>query len=191
MVLSVEELERARVKILQWIQEESFPKEVAALRQGKAIDNKSKLLTLKPFMKEDGLIRVGGCISNANVTEEYKHPIVLPASHHMTTVIIREEHRRLKHCSPSQLLSSIRQQYWPLSGSREARKVTRSCVLCFKYKPNVPDVIMGDLPSERVNILTCPFESTGLITPVQFKSEKVAGEAGYSFQRDISQYLPV
>ncbi|XP_011858073.1 PREDICTED: uncharacterized protein LOC105555658, partial [Vollenhovia emeryi] len=90
---------------------------------------------------------------------------------------MRKEHLRLLHCPPEQLLSAVRQRYWPLSGRREARKIVRSCVSCFRFRPTVPELKMGDLPKQRVTGLGRPFRSTGVdyAGPLQLRESRRRG----------------
>lgn len=76
--------------------------------------NNSELITLDPFLDSKGLICVGGRLSHARISEEAKHPIILPCKHRVTRLIFKAEHIRLHHCGPEQLLASIRQKYWVL-----------------------------------------------------------------------------
>ncbi|XP_011685486.1 PREDICTED: uncharacterized protein LOC105448538 [Wasmannia auropunctata] len=91
-----------------------------------------------------------------------KHPIVLPAKHHVTTLIMKERHERLLHCPPEQLLHDIRQWFWSISGQRETRKVVTRCIKCFRFKPTTPEVIMGDVPAERIKGFSRPFTTTSV-----------------------------
>ncbi|XP_018307367.1 uncharacterized protein [Mycetomoellerius zeteki] len=160
--LTVGELDRALNKIIQWTQEEAFPKEIKNLRAGKIIDNRSTLINLKPLIDNVGLLRVGGRLNKVKISEEQKHPIILPAKHHITMLLLREEYVELLHCGPRQLLSSIHNRYWPQPGTREVRKVTRGCVPCFRYKPKAQEHLIADLPESRVNIFSKPFAITGI-----------------------------
>ncbi|GFV99893.1 integrase catalytic domain-containing protein [Trichonephila clavipes] len=71
------------------------------------------------------------------------------------------EHARLFHAGPQGLLNAVRQNFWPLSGRTIARKTVHQCVTCFKSRPILSSQIMGNLPSERVNI-SSPFTIAGL-----------------------------
>ncbi|GFW94198.1 integrase catalytic domain-containing protein [Trichonephila clavipes] len=70
-------------------------------------------------------------------------------------------HTRLFHVGPKGLLNAVRQKFWPLSGRSIARKTVHQCVTCFKSRPILSSQIMGNLPSERVNI-SSPFTIAGL-----------------------------
>ncbi|XP_046613945.1 uncharacterized protein LOC124302152 [Neodiprion virginianus] len=90
---------------------------------------------------------------------------------------MRKEHLRLHHCGPEQLLHSIRQRYWALSGWREARKVTSNCIQCYQSRPKVPDVMMGDLPTKRVRGSLKPFTDAGVdyAGPLQVRESRRRG----------------
>ncbi|XP_011859672.1 PREDICTED: uncharacterized protein LOC105557117 [Vollenhovia emeryi] len=160
--LTVEELGSAERTIARMTQQECFEPELRALKNNQSVPKGSQLATLGPFVEKDGLIRVGGRLSHADLPKAQKHPVLLPARHHITTVLMRKEHVRLLQCGPEQLLWSLRQRYWPLSGRREARKTTNSCLECYRRKPKTPEVFMGDLPSERVRGSLRPFTNSGV-----------------------------
>lgn len=87
----------------------------------------SPLAALNQFLDEEGIIRVGDRLKHADISFNQRHPVVLPAKHHITEIILRQEYTRLQHYEPQQLLAAIRTLHWPLSGRREARKVVRRC----------------------------------------------------------------
>lgn len=175
--LTVEEHERAEKAIVKMTQRESFLPEYKALKQGEEVPKGSKLTALSPFLDKEGIIRVGGRLSRANIPETQKYPMILPDRHHVTKVIMRKEHLRLHHCGPEQLLHSIRQRYWALCGRREARKVTSNCIQCYRSRPKVPDVMMGDLPGERVRGSLRPFTNAGVdyAGPLQVRESRRRG----------------
>lgn len=176
--LTVKELDEAQLRILRMTQGEAFTKELADLSKKREISKKSSLLSLNPFLDIDGLLKVGGRLRHAEISQEQKHPIILPSSHHITELILKSEHERLLHCGPRQLLYAVRQRYWPLSGGREVRKLTRRCIPCFKLKPKGTEVIMGDLPEPRVNPPIFPFQSAGVdyAGPIRLRESKRRGK---------------
>lgn len=130
--LNPEELKRAELIISRMVQAERFPRESCSLQQGKEVPANSQLAALNPFLDEEGVIRVGGRLKHADIPYNQRHPIVLPARHHITEILLRQEHIKLHHCGSQQLLADIRTRYWPLSGRREARKIVRRCISCFR-----------------------------------------------------------
>lgn len=186
----MEELDGALNKIIKWIQEEVFRRKWQIYRKKSSkftenlLDNRSTLISFKPFLDDAECMRVGGRLTKAKIPEEQKHPIILPAKHHITMTLLREKHLRLLHCCPQQLLNSIRSKYWPLAGAREAWKVTCSCVPCFRYRPRIREHLMVDLPESRVNVLSRPFQTLrALIMLALYKSEKAEEKAEFIYRK--------
>ncbi|XP_076764826.1 uncharacterized protein LOC143431769 [Xylocopa sonorina] len=102
----------AHNRILYLVQAECFPSEMQDLKEGR-VRPESKLNALSPFLDPDGLIRVGGRLQNSNLTYDRKHPIILPQSHHITSLIIEQAHIRNLHSGILSTLRNIRQRYWP------------------------------------------------------------------------------
>ena len=162
-----------------------FPSELENLKIKKGIDKNSKLIQLTPYIAERGIIRVGGRIQKAGVTLDQKHPFVFPSRHYVTTLILRQEHLRLLHYGPEHLLSSIRHRYWPLSGRREPKKITQKCVSCFRLKPKTLDIMMADLPRNRLTGNLRPFTKTGIdyAGPIMIKESRRRGRVKNHYSR--------
>jgi len=150
--LEVHELNKAENIVLKWVQQDGFQQELQCLRNNRNLPKKSKLASLCPFVDKNGLMRVGGRLRHASIPESQKHPIILPGKHHVSSLIMQENHKKLLHCSPEQLLHHTRQRYWPINGRRLAKGTVKSCLQCFRYRPAMPNALMGDLPKERVTI---------------------------------------
>lgn len=162
-LLQVSEIENAEKIILKRTQHEVFAAEIKCLSNNKdQLPSKNPITRLSPFLDSRGLLCVGGRLQNAQIPEEQKHQILLPPNFHITTILMREEHEKLGHCPPGQLLHSIRQKYWPINGRRDANKVVKKCLKCFRFNPSTPSVFMGDLPEERTRMFTRPFAVTGV-----------------------------
>ena len=71
------EVNRAEHHLLVRAQARLFPNEVYQLQRVKSISHSSKLLALSPVIGKDGLLRVGGRLSNANLSLSQSHPIIL------------------------------------------------------------------------------------------------------------------
>jgi hypothetical protein len=159
--LTCDELNKARVAILKIIQRQHFNTELTDLKNNKTIRKDSKLIALSPFLSKEGLIRVGGRLTHAPINFNQKFPIVLPANHYITELIVRQEHERQLHAGPQATLCSIRQVYWPISGRNTVRKIIHRCVKCFKANPKGLTQKMGDLPVDRLQPAR-PFIKTGI-----------------------------
>lgn len=159
--LTSQELIQSERTILKMTQNTHFADEIKRLKAGQPIANSSALISLNPFLDKDGLLRVGGRLMNAKISYNYKHPIILPAKHHVTKLILIREHLRLLHAGSQATLCSIRTRYWPLSGKRILKGIINQCIRCFKAKPVSPNYVMGNLPAARVTP-TRPFYTCGI-----------------------------
>ncbi|XP_043263915.1 uncharacterized protein LOC122404086 [Colletes gigas] len=159
--LLVAEIRNAHFRVIRLVQLEAFPSEIENLKKGKSISKKSKLVSLNPFIDENGIIRVGSRLEHALLRYEQKYPIILPHRHHITELIIRQVHMRQFHSGMQATLQTIRLKYWPISGKSIVKQVLHKCIRCCKYNPKTPQYLMGNLPKNRVTY-TRPFEAVGI-----------------------------
>lgn len=131
------------------------------------------MLSLNPFIDKDNLIRVGGRLTNSQFNFDKIHPIILPNHHPLSKLIAEHEHVKIMHCGPQQLLSSLREVYWPISGRNLVRQVVHNCVICAKANPKNLNQLMGALPAERL-AGSYPFQITGVdyAGPFQLRDRK-------------------
>ncbi|XP_057656756.1 uncharacterized protein LOC130894159 [Diorhabda carinulata] len=148
--LKISELDEAKIILIKHFQRKHFAIEIKDLLRHKQVSKKSKLFRLSVFLDERGIIRVGGRLKNTNLNFDNKHPIILPAKCHLTSLIVKHFHFKYLHAGPQTLLSVIRQNYWPMQGRNSVRGILRKCVICFKVSPSAGLQKMGDLPSTRV-----------------------------------------
>ncbi|XP_024882812.1 uncharacterized protein LOC112461708, partial [Temnothorax curvispinosus] len=147
--------------ICKVVQMKAFINEYHALKNQNDISKSSCILSLSPFMSEDGLIRVGGRLKNSALSFDACHQIVLPRNHILTKRIIEFEHQRNMHSPLQATMAAVRQRFWPLSLRSSTRKIINNCVICFKAKPIFSETIMGSLPAPRVNV-SRPFSHCGV-----------------------------
>lgn len=159
--LTAGEINNALITLSKTAQRHNFQKEIHSLQISSQVNSSSKLLSLNPFLDENGLLRVGGRLRNSNISYTKKFPIVLPSNHKLTEMLINYEHIKLLHAGPLAVLASIRTEFWPLSGRNTVRRVLRKCITCFRNKPQVTYPFMGNLPTCRVS--NCrPFINVGV-----------------------------
>lgn len=158
--LTAVDLKNAETILLKRMQRDEFSKELLALEGGNELNRGSRLKSLNPFLY-DGIIKVGGRLNKANLTEQQRHPIVLAAKHRVTRLLFENYHIKLLHCGPQLLIANIREKYWPLSGRVMARSVVRKCIKCVKTRPHFEYPLMADLPKDRVQE-SLPFIITGV-----------------------------
>ncbi|XP_043064404.1 uncharacterized protein LOC122320301 [Drosophila ficusphila] len=159
LTLTFEEVSEARIYCLRQAQG-SFSSDLHLLQRGKAVANSSTLRTLSPMVCKNGLLRVGGRLSNSLLPEEVKHPIILPKHHRISLLILEHEHRIHLHPGVTALFVIVRQQYWIVGARNMIRKLTHACLKCFRQRHKTTDQYMADLPAVRVR-QAYPFENTG------------------------------
>ncbi|XP_065086352.1 uncharacterized protein LOC135708280 [Ochlerotatus camptorhynchus] len=160
-LLSTNELKEAEFVLLRRVQKEVFADEWKALSKGEAIPRKSPLRWFNPYIAEDQVIRVGGRLGHSAERHDTKHPIVLPARHKLTRMILQHYHLQLLHAGAQLLLGAVRLRFWPLGGRNVARNIVHQCMKCFRAKPSPVQQFMGEPPAPRVTV-SRPFSQTGV-----------------------------
>jgi len=159
--LSVSYLKKAETSLIRQAQLQAFNEEYTSLSKNKEVSGRRKLKGLHPMLQDENLILVGGRLDNAQIAENQKHPIVLPATHKITRLIFEDTHQTLLQCGAQALLAEVRQRYWPIRGRSMARSVTKRCVTCVRARPRFVCPLMTPLPKQRV-VPTRPFAVSGV-----------------------------
>ncbi|KYN07165.1 hypothetical protein ALC62_01874, partial [Cyphomyrmex costatus] len=140
--VSHEETTAALQLMCRIVQQHSFPEEYKALSSNKSLNTSSGILTLNPFL-DDGLIKVGGRLKHSNITQDARHPVLLPKNHELSRRIITQAHVRSLYAGTQATMTAVRQQFWPLALRSLTRKIILKCVKCFKVKPVHSETIMS------------------------------------------------
>lgn len=96
-VLPVCFLNRAEFVIIQNVQCEAYKEEISCVKNSEKLPKSSPLLKLNPVIGKDGLVRFGCRVEQAGLSYEESHPLILPSSHHITTLLITHYHQRVQH----------------------------------------------------------------------------------------------
>ncbi len=88
---SVEERLKAETIIIKSVQGEDLAAELAELKSGK-LTRKNKLAALNPYLDSNGVLRVGGRLQQALLSERAVHPAVLPKNNNVTNLVIKHFH---------------------------------------------------------------------------------------------------
>ena len=153
-VFSPIELEYAFLKIVEILQKSEFETEIKLLKEKQPL--KSQMRNLCPFLHEyefSGhnlcLLRVGGRLLNAPLDFNAKFPLILSKNSHFCQIYVRHLHISNCHVGPKGLVALLRQKIWIVNAKEIARKIVRTCVNCFKFKPQFLSQLMGNLPEDR------------------------------------------
>ncbi|XP_058827641.1 uncharacterized protein LOC131687569 [Topomyia yanbarensis] len=139
------EMNESMKVIVRVIQYQEFADEIARLKSGVQC---KRLYNLNPVIDEE-MLRVGGRLRHSQLPFSSKHQWILPNRNNVVDSLINALHRENLHIGPTALLATLRRQFWVPNGRSAVRKITRSCVQCFKTKPTTVGQFMGDLPASR------------------------------------------
>ncbi|KAK3732687.1 hypothetical protein QZH41_009335 [Actinostola sp. cb2023] len=164
--VNVEEIKNAEKKIILEVQKEAFTDERTTLRslglkdeigrdcarqRNKEMKKTSQLYRLDPFLDRESILRVGGRIRHAIISDEVKHPAILPRKGHATELIIRYLHNRNNHQGRGFTLNEIRSSgYWVVGCSAAVSETLKNCTTCRKLRASVQEQRMADLPADRL-----------------------------------------
>lgn len=139
-----------------------YKNELYALRAQRELPLNSKLIQLTPWLDpKDGIIKVGGRVQNSTMTFEEKHPIILPAEGKLSRLLINDTHSITKHGNVQLLMNTLRQKYWIPRLRQLVKGCVSHCVTCTRVKGKSMEQLMGNLPSERLQLSRC-FKEVGV-----------------------------
>ena len=159
--LSVKVLALAESSIVKVVQRDVYSSEILQLSRGNFVSIKSSIAKLKPILV-DGILRVGGRLSFADLQFDEKFPTILPYKGHVTDLIIMYYHQKVGHLGRSTVLSTIRSKYWIVKGNAAVRRIISGCVICKKVQGKALSQQMACLPPERIDGSHPPFYNSGL-----------------------------
>ncbi|KAL4009520.1 hypothetical protein ACER0C_003372 [Sarotherodon galilaeus] len=158
----VDERTQARTVIVQTVQHEAFKEELKSLSKGELVSKHSPLRKLDPFLDSDGVLRVGGRTSLSAISWEEKHPIIIPKSNHIATLLVRYYHEQVVHQGRHFTEGAIRSAgLWILGGKRLVSSIIHKCVTCRRLRGSLEKQKMSNLPADRLT-QSPPFTQVGL-----------------------------
>ena len=154
------------------IQSVCFPKEVETLRKGKDPPKGSKLMSFKPYLDDQGVLRAQGRVtklekkgrvkSKFEVLEFENRPIILDASHYATKLLIADFHKRYDHVNNQTVLNELRQHFYIVGLRTRLRWLAKHCVVCRLRRAKPENPPMSDLPESRLAYWQRPFTQCGI-----------------------------
>ena len=158
--LDAEELNEAKLKLLQMTQKESFPAEVEFLKHKKG--KHTEVIKSLNLMMENDLIVSVSRLDRSNLSERQKRPFLLPSSHQLTRLIIRDCHKKADHVGVNGTLAHLRMTYYLPKARQKIKSMIKSCVIC-KRESGRPysSPATPALPNYRVREMR-PFSVSGV-----------------------------
>ncbi|XP_052855140.1 uncharacterized protein LOC128263903 [Drosophila gunungcola] len=164
--ISPRELDFAFDKIVEVVQFHEFRDDISKIRKNKPVA--TNIQKLNPFLQENKsdwchstLLRVGGRLLNAPIPYEAKFPLLLSKSSQFVRSYVSYLHVTNCHAGPRALVSRLREKIWLVNAQEVCRRTVRSCMRCFRCKPQLLTQIMGNLPADRLRALR-PFNICGV-----------------------------
>ena len=169
--LRLDEIRKAEKDLIILVQAEALSSE--AIIAGGASNSSlqaSRISKLRPRLI-NGLLCVGGRLTNSSLTAESKHPIILPRSHFVTDLLIRYYHVMEGHAGVNHVLTAVRQRFWILHGAETVKRTIRRCPVCRRQNAVGMRQLMAPLPAVRVREGWHPFSQVGLdyFGPIEVK----------------------
>ena len=144
-------MQTAEVAIIRLCQGRYFEKDINALRNGKSISKQRNIYKLDPFLEKKGILRVGGRIRKSILEYKLKHPVLLPREGHIASVIMTYYHEKVAHAGRGITINElISQGYWIINCTSAVKSMISRCVDCRRFRGNVCQQKMGDLPLDRL-----------------------------------------
>ncbi|KAK3740123.1 hypothetical protein QZH41_001270 [Actinostola sp. cb2023] len=120
------------------------------------------MVKLSPVIDENGLLRIGGRLNEADLSNEERHPLILPSSHHVAALVVEHYHAKVKHQGRVFTHGLVRSSgYWIIGGKRLVNGIIDKCLKCKKLRGQPKAQMMADLPAERLTPAP-PFSYVGL-----------------------------
>ncbi|XP_060574183.1 uncharacterized protein LOC132731902 [Ruditapes philippinarum] len=173
--VQVNEVQSAEREIIKLVQKDAFSDEHELLSAVVKSQNKnsnlkhfnvlqkgSPIFKLDPYMDGECIIRVGGRLANSQFSLSEKHPIILPRKGHVSDLILRHFHERVKHQGRGMTINEIRANgFWLLGCSSAVSYLISRCLICRKLRGSLQVQKMANLPSDRLEPTT-PFTYSGV-----------------------------
>ena len=160
-LITASELREARLKVVRMVQGDHFAQLKKDLVDRRICSPSSELRRLQPQVDAEGVIRVGGRLQNAHLSEDEKHLTIIPKNSHLAELVIRDAHLRTLHGGPELIQSFICRTFWIMHARNRIRRLTRQCVRRTRFQGHNQLQQMAPLPAERVTP-SRPSAATGL-----------------------------
>ena len=108
------------------------------------------------FMDQQGIIRVGSKMLQFKGNAEY-FPILLPARHTVTKLIIERAHESRCHAGVYAVLAELRQQFYVPKPYSTVKRVLNACVPCRRLNSRAIKLNQNSYPVFRVKPSDIPF----------------------------------
>ena len=182
------EYQKALLSLIRIHQRKHFYNDIDKLLNNQNVSKNSKLRSLNPFLDKDNLLRVGGRLSNANLSYDQCHPFIINDVCKFTVLLVKYYHIKYQHANVLLLRNILQQRFWIIRGKGVIKKCVRECMICVRFKAKTYSQLMGDLPADRVNP-SRPFSKCGVDYAGPFLLKKFKGRCSTFSKAYISLFI--
>ena len=126
------------------------------------MDRKCRISQLDLFIDESDVIRVDGRLQNSHISDDCKHPILLPRKGKVSDLITKDCNSKDAHGGCGVTLNEMRGAgYWIVGANSAVKKVISNCVDYRRFKGRVGEQKMANFPNCRSKE-AAPFTHCGL-----------------------------
>ena len=114
------------------------------------------------YEDNSGVLRCRGRLQNAKLTFGQIHPVLLPANHPYTSLVVVRCHGIVGHNGVKETLTEVRSQHWIVRGRQVVRRLINQCTTCKRHEgPSYSTPEAQPLPQFRTTV-DFPFTYTGV-----------------------------
>lgn len=148
---STADLTKAKHTIIRCVQQEAYSEEFKCIEAKQNLPGSSALYKLHPLIDSEGLLRVGGRLTQAKLQKSEANPLIIPDRHHVATLLIHHHHECVQHQGRHLTEGAICVSgLWIVGAKRCISGVLHKCVICRKLRGRTEQQQMLDLPAERL-----------------------------------------
>lgn len=146
--LEPHEIDAALIRWIRTAQALHYRTEISSLSKDRAVPPRSPLIGLCPFMDDSGVMRLGGRLKHAILSQDERHPMIVPPEFWMAHLLVDSCHRWTLHGGVQLTLGLLCHRFWiPRGRAIVKRSIHRSRA---QWRAATPQPLMGNLPQERV-----------------------------------------
>ena len=160
--LTVKDLAMAEIWLLRMAQEDSYSEVLEYLRGDESGRRPQALRDNDMFLDSNGLLRMKTLFNKGHLSYDQQNPVVLPAGHILTTIMVKSTHINYLHPGEKQTSALVRQKFWIPQGLYSIKKIVKQCITCAKiiaHPGKLPP--KPDLPLDRLVALR-PLSTIGI-----------------------------
>ncbi len=158
--LTRDEVMHGKLMCIRLAQKEAWPQDFAKLKKGEKLQKGSKLGPLNPVWDERfEVIRCGGRSSRMLARDVW--PMLLPAKHHITVLIMRHVHLEMKHAGAHETQLELRKYYYIPKAYSQIKNELGRCISCQRNNARRFNAPASELPELRTRT-DPPFTVVGI-----------------------------